>query len=210
MDGLIQVEQEFLRKEACLIKVCPRCSSPFVDLSQCDACGFQLIKNYLGEPLDHSSFYDMKEFYRHSLPAFVQLFPILELRTSNTALNYKKELSKRMRALLYQLSFDENLSVASKKIFYIELKDLIKELFDYEEDVKRLWRIVDEYEQAPFYRNVVSWMATCQKNRKKLSMVDFLNHRILGTLKMSTLLSFTFAIVCVTWASLHMFERLFR
>lgn len=177
-------EFEFLPKGHLIVKKCSKCNSIYIDKESCDVCGFQIAKNYLGKPIGINSFYEMKESFLNERPFYQYSFPLLENVNSPRSLEFKKFLFKRLRGLLYQLANDEGMDSSDKKLFFIELRDVVKELYRFETDYKKIWNAVNEFAYADFYRSLVSLMVTAEKEQIAMTKKSLFNKKILGTIRL--------------------------
>jgi len=117
---------------------CPHCESFFVENNRCEDCGKQAQFSLLGEPLGPKSFYALKERYLDSLVGIVQLFNSLESKQSKEALNYKRQLYKRCELLMMEFRDQQIQGEKNKRLFYLELKNVIEELVCFEHSVEDL------------------------------------------------------------------------
>jgi len=108
------------------IKKCPRCQSVYITDKECEACGFQLNFNFIGEPFGHLSFYESQEnFYRMGTLRKLAYF-ILEKKYSRY-LKYELAIKRRLDNLLTYF-FDHIDPVESnRKFFYLELTHVVAE-----------------------------------------------------------------------------------
>lgn len=117
-------------------KRCPHCQSVFIDDQKCDACGVNLNYSRVGDAYGTRSFYGIKEKYVDTLSTLAKIYPIFEDKNSNVAFAYTRHLTKRFALLIDAFSKDEIKEQESKRLFYLELKDLMFEMLEYGKDAK--------------------------------------------------------------------------
>lgn len=119
-------------------KRCHHCHSVFIDDGKCEACGVNLSYTRAGEPFGLRSYYGLKEKYVESLPLLVGLYPFFENKKSLNASSYIRQLTMRFSLILDVFAKNELQENQKKRLFYLELKDLIQEMVSYGKDVKLL------------------------------------------------------------------------
>ncbi|GAB4010377.1 MAG: hypothetical protein Fur0010_02910 [Bdellovibrio sp.] len=142
------------RLEKIKTKTCPSCSSVFITEKECESCGLQFKVDTLGEPYSDKSFYGIRE-------KFLKEWPIA-VRTGWTNLNpkspevfrYKRFLEHRMGQLMNYFFNDFDASKEKRKLFLIELEDLVLELRQMEADLQKLLEKYDSYFRHPLYRTI--------------------------------------------------------
>jgi hypothetical protein len=99
-------ETKLLRNTAKLneyIKVkgeCPKCSSYYLNDSECESCGFQLNFDVVGNDFGPRSFYFMKEFFVDNQSWLESKQPKNIYNKSKKVLKYKRMILRRFRELL--------------------------------------------------------------------------------------------------------------
>lgn len=122
---------------------CPHCESFYVENNRCEDCGKQLQFSALGEPLGPKSFYALKERYLESLVGIIKLFNRLESKQSSEAQNYKRQLYKRFELLVLEFGQNQIGDEKNKRLFYLELKNIIEELVEYEQSGEEIVEKMD-------------------------------------------------------------------
>lgn len=117
------------------VKTCPKCTSLFITDNECEGCGFQFSYSPLGEAFGEKSFYSLKETYWDDRSRLIQLWPSFERRKSSDAQKYLRDLNHRYELLLDFLLGD---SGVDRKFYWIEFKDLCRELISYEVSIDEL------------------------------------------------------------------------
>jgi hypothetical protein len=160
------------------IKRCPRCRSVFIDDQQCQSCGLQKRYFAMGEPLSERSFYGLKDHYVESLPGLIQHVPLLERKRSPLARIYQKKLLARFDELLEFFVHDANKDPNQWGLYYLELKDLLKELLSMPVDRDILWQKLEVAHDRPFYQGLAAIIL--EKRAAELSAPTFLSKRFAG------------------------------
>jgi len=125
------------------VRTCPKCSSVFVTETHCESCGLQMQFDPYGEPLDEKSFYSIRESYLqsqrvlgfNSIELFNRFYP--EKRRQ-----YQRNLIHRYRLLVDYFTLEDRAD-RRRKIFLIELKDMISELINHKIDREVIWGPLD-------------------------------------------------------------------
>lgn len=113
------------------VKRCPSCQSVYLTDTSCEACGRSLLYHPIGEPFSAKSLYGHKERYYASLPKLVRYFPIFEDKNDTEAKSYVRHLSKRFDDLLEAFGVADAISATNRRLFYVEMLELIDELLRY-------------------------------------------------------------------------------
>lgn len=184
-------------------EVCPKCSSVFVTSTHCESCGLQLSFDPYGEPLDEKSFYSMRDSYLqaqkilglHSTELWNKLYP--EKRRQ-----YKRNLIHRYRLLVDYFTL-ETPTDRRRKIFLIELQDMIIELVKLNVDRELLWEpldILQSREDQNLLQMINQAIMQGQMEVESSASETFLTKKWFGVL--STTVAIRVALFCVAMIAL--------
>lgn len=174
------------------VKRCPNCQSVYLTDKACEACGRSLLYHPIGDPFSAKSLYGFKERYYESFSTFVKYFHVFEDKSSPEAKSYVRKLMKRFDDLLIAFGDESAMSSDHRRLFYVEMMELIDELLRYGVSATLLQHKVEGYsfengsllsEQLLFYLNESKKENALDPSWK----VQFLNHRMFG-LKMDYIL----------------------
>lgn len=108
-------------------KKCPKCSSVFLTDSECEACGFQLNFNFVGEPFGHLSFYTAREKF-HSTGTLRKLAYYFYGNKYRRYKKYELTLKRRFSNLLTYFFEHIDPGEERRKFFFFELSQLVEEM----------------------------------------------------------------------------------
>lgn len=178
-------------------KRCPNCGSVYLNDFKCEACGRSLSYHPVGEPFGPKSLYGLKERFYHSLPLWVRLFPVFENKRDLGAQSYVRHLNKRLDALLSALALDSLPEPSNRRLFFVELMELIDELLRYGESAQVLQGKIEEefgFENVLMTPELLAYLQESAsqfetKHEQHWSQV-ILNHRLWGFLRIEVALKF--------------------
>jgi hypothetical protein len=185
------------------VQACPKCHSVFINQIQCESCGLQFAFDPYGEPLDEKSFYAIREAYRQSqkilgldsAELWNKLYP--EKRQQ-----YQRNLIHRYRLLVDYFCLEARTD-RRRKIFLIELQDMIAELIKLNIDKEVLWRPLDLLQNKDdqiLLQMINQAIIEGQKDYDERSEQTFLTKKWFGVL--STNVVIRISLFCVAMLSL--------
>lgn len=139
---------------------CPKCHSVFVTEKECEACGYQMGVDKLGEPFGLKSFFGIKEEYQFIYPWTFRLLNI-GLVKEKTILKYRGVLRRRFETLMTYFSMNKG-SSEERKLFLFEAKEIIHEYWLCRGKLSQLWIIAERIEGLPFHASIVEELKVCE------------------------------------------------
>lgn len=195
------------------IKRCPNCQSVYLTDTTCEACGRSLLYHPIGEPFSAKSLYGFKERYYEGLPWPVKYFPILENKRSPKALSYVRKLMKRFDDLLVSFGKEGAMAQEERRLFYVEIMELMDELLRYGADAFFLQQKIEglSFENGSLLSEQLLLYLSESKNHNKMEAPlgeRFLNHRLFGVLKVDRLLKTVVIAATVVTMAVFYFEMI--
>ena len=174
------------------VKRCSHCGSVFVNEGECEACGIQFNRDWVGSPLGENSLYSLKQQYEEQTESYAIKFKALFYEDLEITVSYRRKLLRRFQSLLLYLgekdeeATQEHNSIA---LFSMEVKDLVEEMMNVGVAFARVSEVLDSAATPQLRKMVYYWLNTIEHQRYSFSLLDFLfNYRILGALRISILL----------------------
>lgn len=202
-----------ISKEA--YKSCPKCESYFLTETACEACGYQLDFEKLGEPLGDKSFYSMREFYWSQLSSIEKANNFqLENKSSEKAKRYIGRILMRYNDLL-EFFYSENArSNPHFNIFFLELKDLVLELMKYDIPEKEIWKRVTDTEsdgedfEISLYQRIAYAIETGKQDRAKAkpSLQSLLSYRLGGVVNIVNLFFIFLTFIALVYGAISAYH----
>ncbi|OFZ24991.1 MAG: hypothetical protein A2381_13010 [Bdellovibrionales bacterium RIFOXYB1_FULL_37_110] len=194
------------------IKKCPRCQSIYLTDKECEACGFQLNFNFIGEPFGHLSFYESQEiFYRMGTLRRLAYF-ILDKKYSRY-LKYELAIKRRLDNLLTYFFDHIDPVERNRKFFYLELTHLVAEFEKLGLKKYLSYRIKDKVMSSDketiagnsvYVSKITSWIDHREDQKTKLEQL--LTLKIFGTIRVGyIMLIMLFNLILIT-VGLKMFS----
>lgn len=171
---------------------CPKCDNYIIEDNNCQACGYNLSFNLLGDPLGEKSFYTIRESYWDSLSVLERE----NYKFFKDEVKFKHYLNKvklRYNDLIDFFYSEQSLHDENRALYLHELRDLIVELMNHEIDEKEIWTPLNEkqdginsgtislYEQI---KSVVTEEKTLRREKRKKTL---LNYKLAGKMSISTI-----------------------
>lgn len=132
-------------------KTCPKCQSVFVTDKECEACGFQLAYNPVGEPFGERSFFNLKEVFLHEFKGKYLLVRYGFLKDDSSFKKYKRSVLKRFEVLCDYFFNQNDGDRENRKLFLFEAQEIIKELRMFNVPKSYLWMTLEKGEDHPFF-----------------------------------------------------------
>ena len=173
------------------IKRCPKCRSFYVTEQECESCGLQLTFDPVGEPFGKRSLYGMG-------PA--------KLRTRDNVKRYRQWLLHRLGLL--QNYFTCELQDDRRKLFLIELRELVSELLRYGEECDFLLDKLSHL--GPLSQQLLAQALQEQQqlDAKSKRFSRIFSYRLGGGIRIGTLVLFFLASAIWIWGALELFRYL--
>nr|BDT27132.1 hypothetical protein BHI3_05980 [Bacteriovorax sp. HI3] len=167
------------------VKRCPNCQSVYLTDTNCEACGRSLLYHPIGDPFSAKSLYGFKERYYESFSTFIKYFPVFENKTGNEAKSYVRKLMKRFDDLLEAFGDEEAMDTKNRRLFYVEIMELMDELLRYGTSPVILQQKIEgsSFETGSLLSEQLLLYLNETKKENKLEAswgVRFLNHRWFG------------------------------
>lgn len=193
------------------VKRCPNCSSVYLTDDTCEACGRNLFYHPIGEPFGPQSLYGLKERFYHSLPYAVRLFPLFENRKNSKAQSYLRHLNRRFQNLLDALAGDSLNSPVNRRLFYVEIMELMDELIRYGEPFSHIQQKIEEefgFKNMLMTSELISYLQDSALNtRSNQHWVEILlGYRIWGFLKLENAFKFLLISAAAITAAITFYE----
>lgn len=138
------------RKEK--VKTCPKCRSVFVTESECEACGYQLKFDRLGEPFDHKSFFNTREEFQHRFKLQYLLGRTSFMKDNKELKRYLRTIKNRLVTLCDYFFESEDEDQERRKLFVFEAQEIIHELLLFGTQPSHLWLMLEKGEDHPFFQ----------------------------------------------------------
>jgi hypothetical protein len=172
------------------IKKCHRCGSVFVTDFECEACGYQFKKEWVGNPLGTNSLYSLRQQYDDNLAKWRKKLGIPAPHGSSLTIAYRRRLLKRFENLFFYLENRELKSEEQNKLslFMIELRDLCEEMMLQQISFDKIRRVVESSSDEWLKESVFNWLYTAEDRGHNFSWIDFLfSYRLGGAIRISFL-----------------------
>ncbi len=184
---------------------CPKCSSVFMDDGVCESCGINTKKSILSEPFSYRSFYGLKERFILKL-SYLERRNLVALDfSSEKCLRYKKNLERRLGDIILGLKIETDLPFEKRRIFYLEAKEIIEELFYLEVRSDEILALISEHSLGQtIAQELINYFSEAKTNlliRKSLE-IPFLDRRPFGAFKWQTILKCTISFSLLIYFSL--------
>lgn len=204
----IQKHQHLFRQEGqakdLAIITCPKCNSEDIFENRCQMCDFDLSFNPLGEPLGEKSFYTFREKYWLSLSS-------LEMENPNIFkgdVKFKKfmiRVRRRYNNLLDYFYSDYSKTDELRPLYLQELVDIVIEMMNSGVSEQEIWSSYTQkgIEEISLYDRIKAAIVETRREKKLDNKVeDFLNYRMMGSLKVSYLIYGIFFLTVVLGGTL--------
>lgn len=172
-------------------KKCAHCNSVYLSDTHCETCGRSIDFNLVGEPLSVKSFYRIRERYWDELSFITKMYPAFEDRTNEKANSYRRNLFKRFKDLLHGFKTPGAIAADKRKIFYVETKDIVSELVEYEFNYDQLVHTIESnINEHIILTDLMNHLMDQKKNHKKYYHWPraFLNYKFYGYLRVEFLI----------------------
>lgn len=185
------------------IKRCSHCGSVFVTDGECEACGIQFKRDWVGSPLGENSLYSLKQQYDEQMESWTMRAKSYFYEDLQLTVAYRRKLLRRFQTLLLYLSEKDDSSLEERNtvaLFTMEVKDLMEEMMNVGVAFHRVSEILDSAANDQIKKMVYYWLNSFEHQRHSFSLLDFMfNYRIYGALRISMLI-LALAIVGLTSA----------
>lgn len=198
------------RLETIKTKTCPSCSSVFITEKECEACGLQFQVDTLGEPYSDRSFYGLREKFLKEWPIAVRTGWLSLNPNSPEVQRYRRFLEHRLDALMNYFFKAQDGDREKKKLFFIELEDLLAELRQVESNLQMLLEKYDSYFRHPFYSTISDLFLSAEmKPITKTSFASLWWERPMwGLIRPSFMMKCLFAVALIAYVSIVLFPYL--
>lgn len=131
-------------------KSCPKCHSIFLSDDECEACGYQLKIDLLGEPFGYRSFFSLKEGYEFIHPWTFRFLLIGVLKENSAIKKYRGVMERRLTILVNYFILNDD-SDDKRRLFIFEAREIIQEYWHVHGKLSRLWRRLEPLESHPLF-----------------------------------------------------------
>ncbi len=161
--NIIRVNGPIANFKKVIAKTCHACNSIYLKEGRCELCGYVLDKNIVGDTIGINSLYTIRENYWNSFTFVGIRFEFFERFRTKRKKRYHRNLLWRYRLLLEYFFVKTESDKKRRKIFMLELKDLIDELFLEGISEKVLYSFVSGRENYVFYNTVCQFISLSNK-----------------------------------------------
>lgn len=130
---------------------CPKCSSYFVENRVCEACGFRLDFDDLGEPFGEKSFFNLRDRFLHQFKGVAILMKVGLLSDHEEGQKFLRHILKRYNILCSYFFEKEDENLERRKLFLFESREIIATYLQLGGEVNKLWLKLEGNERSPIF-----------------------------------------------------------
>ncbi len=145
--------------------MCPKCHSIFVTEKECEACGYQIGIDKLGEPFGLKSFFGIRDEYQFSYPWLFRLVPFGFGLQSKGLTKYRGALRRRFETLMTYFSLEKG-SNEERKLFLFEAREIIQEYWNCHGKLSHLWVMTERIEEQPFFMTLIEDLKEYEQRKR--------------------------------------------
>ena len=148
-------------------KTCPKCSSVFVTEKECEACGYQLAFDALGEPFGERSFFNLKDELLHQYKFRYMAIRLNFLKKNPVIKKYERKCLKRLEVLCDYFFNQQDKDREKRRLFLFEAQEILKELVQLKIPKSYLWMILEKGEEHPFFETLSKELKNDENEREE-------------------------------------------
>jgi ribosomal protein S27AE len=199
-----------LRKIIKADRLCPKCGSFFVDESACEACGYQLQKDYLGPPFGDKSFFFLNQDFLDERPKFCPDWVWRDHFFTKKHQKFKRALYHRFQLLKSYFFEHVDSSLDRRKQFLFEFRQVIKTYIFLGGDASLLWKELEPYEEKVLYPTIINEVRAGEKaySQKKSFLTLILEKKVAEFFEIRFVLKVILAVGAVLASSMLAYKFL--